>query len=171
MIFVTGGARSGKSKLAVALAADAGGPVTMVVTAVAGDAEMAARIAEHRRHRPLSWGVVEEPLDVAGAVAGVTDGGVIILDCLTLWVANLMADHSDAEIGDIVKKTVHVVGSREGVTIVVSNEVGSGLVPMHPVGRRFRDLQGRVNQTFSAAAETAYLVVAGRALPLPAWPR
>lgn len=170
MIFLTGGARSGKSALAARLATDSGAPVRLVVTARVDDEEMAARVDEHRRRRPESWTVVEAPVDLPGAIRGSDPAEALIVDCITLWVSNLMEGHDDPTIEDRVGEAVSAATGRAAPTIVVSNEVGSGLVPMHPIGRRFRDLQGRANQRFADQAEVAFLVVAGRALRLDPWP-
>ena len=138
----------------------------MVATARADDEEMALRIEEHRLRRPEAWTVVEEPIDLHGAIRSGSDQDTIVVDCVTLWVSNLMVERSDAEILSMIDTVVDSIANRSGETIIVSNEVGDGVVPMHPVGRRFRDLQGRANQRFASAAEKAYLVVAGRALRL-----
>ena len=169
MIFLTGGARSGKSALAARLATNSGAPVRLVVTARVDDEEMAARVDEHRRRRPENWTVVEAPVDLPGAIRGSDPNEALIVDCITLWVSNLMEGHDDLTIEDRVGEAVATASGRSAPTIVVSNEVGSGLVPMHPLGRRFRDLQGRANQRFANRAEAAFLVVAGRALRLDPW--
>lgn len=166
MIFLVGGARSGKSSLAGSLATRIGAPVTYVATARADDDEMTRRIEEHRRHRPRDWEVVEAPIDLEGALRSAPDGDTVVVDCVTLWISNLMVERDDDTIFGMVDSVIAVIASRSGGTIVVSNEVGSGVVPMHPLGRRFRDLQGRANQRFAGAARTAYLVVAGKALRL-----
>jgi adenosyl cobinamide kinase/adenosyl cobinamide phosphate guanylyltransferase len=166
MTLLTGGASSGKSRAAVGLAAASGRPVTLVATAEARDEEMAARIARHRAERPSTWRVLEEPLDVVGAVAHAGDD-VVILDCLTLWVANLLgAGRADEEIDTLARETSDACAERRAPTIVVTNEVGSGIVPMHPVGRRYRDVLGGVNATFAGAAAQVALMVAGRAVVL-----
>lgn len=166
MIFLVGGARSGKSSLAASIASRPGRPVRFVATARADDPEMQSRIDAHRRHRPGDWVVVEEPIDVEAAIAGAGADDTIVLDCVTIWLSNLMVDRDDIEILGMVDAAIAAAGRHSGEVIVVSNEVGSGVVPMHPVGRRFRDLQGRANQRFADAADSAYLVVAGRALRL-----
>jgi adenosylcobinamide kinase/adenosylcobinamide-phosphate guanylyltransferase len=141
-------------------------PVRYVATATADDEEMAARIAHHRRHRPPGWTVVEAPIEVEDAVRSAAAGETIILDCVTLWISNLMVDNEDDMILAQVDEAIDACRLHSGRIMVVSNEVGSGIVPMDPVGRRFRDLQGMANQRFATAAETAYLVVAGKALRL-----
>lgn len=166
MIFLTGGARSGKSSVATSLAEQAGVPVSFVATARADDEEMERRIEEHRLRRPPEWTLVEAPIEVNGALRSAPDGHTVVIDCVTLWISNLMVELDDASISAKVGGALELIEGRAGESIVVSNEVGSGLVPMSPVGRRFRDLQGRANQSFAAAADRAYLVVAGRALRL-----
>lgn len=164
--FLTGGARSGKSTLAVELAGRSSGPVRLIVTLRAEDEEMRRRVAAHRRMRPGHWDVVEEPIDLTGAIGASGREETLIVDCLTLWISNLMVDLDDDSILAHVDEAAAATVARDGDTIVVSNEVGSGLVPMDPIGRRFRDLQGWANQRFAVVATEAFLVVAGRALRL-----
>lgn len=176
LTFLVGGARSGKSSLAVDLVtrhatAAGGAPVVTVVTAEAGDEEMAARIARHRAERPAGWSVVEAPRRLASALADVDDGSgpyrVVLLDCLSFWVANLMLDDvQDADIEAEAAQAASWATARVAPIVAVSNEVGSGVVPDHPLGRRYRDVLGRVNATWAAAADEAWLVVAGRVLAL-----
>ena len=166
MIFLLGGARSGKSSLATSLAKRIGAPVVLIATARADDEEMASRVEEHRRHRPTDWEVVEAPIDLETALRSASEGDTLVVDCVTLWISNLMAERDDAAISQLVDAAIASIGDRVGETIVVSNEVGAGIVPMHPVGRRFRDVQGRANQSFVRAANIAYFVVAGKALRL-----
>lgn len=167
LTFLLGGARSGKSTLAVAMAKMTGLPTTFVATAEPGDHEMAARIEAHRGQRPGEWSTIEEPHDLTGALAGVPDDGVVILDCLTLWVSNLIGgDLTDDDIADRARAAAAAAARRSGPTIAISNEVGSGIVPMNPLSRRYRDLLGIVNALWAESAERAYLVVAGRSLAL-----
>jgi adenosylcobinamide kinase / adenosylcobinamide-phosphate guanylyltransferase len=162
-----GGARSGKSDLAVRLVGTAGRPVTVVATAEAGDDEMAERIARHRSERPVGWATVEEPLAVVEAVAAVDPERSVLLDCTTLWVANAMgAGWDDSRIRGEAARLAEVLAARPGPSVVVGNEVGHGIVPADPLTRRFRDVHGRVNRTLVAASDRAVLVVAGRLLPL-----
>lgn len=166
LTLLTGGARSGKSVIAVRMASAYAGPVTFVATAEARDEEMAARIAEHRAARPPEWTTVEEPADLAGAIASSNDSCVIV-DCLTLWVSNLLERGADRE--DIFARAIEAAkaaAGRAAPVIVVTNEVGSGIVPLHPDTRAYRDLMGTVNATFAGAAERVLLVVAGRAVAL-----
>lgn len=172
MLLLTGGARSGKSRLAVRVAATTGRPVHTVVTAVAEDDEMRRRIAAHRRERPAAWRTVEAPVDLGAAVTGAPTADCLVVDCLSLWVSNLLAAASDgtangtAAIEQRAARVAQILAARSGPTIVVTNEVGLGLVPMHPVGRAYRDLLGRVNASFAAVADDVHLVVAGRTVRL-----
>lgn len=166
-----GGARSGKSALAVQLAQASAAPVTFIATAEARDEEMVARIAAHRSERPSSWTTIEEPVHLSRGLAAVPEGGTAVIDCLTFWVANLLeAGDDDAGILASARAVADRAASREGTTITVSNEVGSGIVPDNSLSRRYRDVLGRVNIAFSGYAADAFLVVAGRALPLPPAP-
>lgn len=142
------------------------GPVRYIATAEPDDAEMELRIEQHRRSRPDDWTVVEAPIALGEAVAAAGDAELVIIDCVTLWVANLMADHDDETILGMIDEVVAAVVDRRRADLVVSNEVGSGLVPMDPVGRRFRDIQGLANQRFADVATQALLVVAGKTLEL-----
>jgi adenosylcobinamide kinase/adenosylcobinamide-phosphate guanylyltransferase len=163
---VLGGARSGKSALAVRTAAAQPRPVVFIATGEAGDEEMASRIAAHRAQRPPGWQTVEEPVDLDRALQGCPPDAFVIVDCLTLWVSNLLGRGRH---GDVVSEAVRAAATgaeRAGPTVVVSNEVGSGIVPADPATRRYRDLLGEVNGAFVAAAGRAVLMVAGRALPL-----
>jgi adenosylcobinamide kinase/adenosylcobinamide-phosphate guanylyltransferase len=168
LTFLTGGARSGKSSLAVRLAAAAGAPVVFVATArPEGDDEWSERLARHRAERPADWTTIEESLDLVGAIAGPDSAACLVVDCLTLWVANSMeAGRSEGEIEAEASKGVAAARARQGLTIVVSNEVGSSIVPVDLGARRFRDVLGRVNTVWATAADRAFLTVAGRVLPL-----
>jgi adenosylcobinamide kinase / adenosylcobinamide-phosphate guanylyltransferase len=167
LTFFVGGARSGKSTLAVRAAAEWGGPVVVVATAEARDEEMAARIAQHRAERPQEWTTIEEPLDLVAALERAPADACVVLDCLTLWTANaLEAGWNDEAIESAAGEVAALAGRRAAPTVVVSNEVGMGLVPDTPLGRRYRDVLGRVNAIFAGAAERACLVVAGRTLEL-----
>jgi adenosyl cobinamide kinase/adenosyl cobinamide phosphate guanylyltransferase len=162
-----GGARSGKSRLALGLAAASGAPVTVLATGEAGDAEMAERIAKHRAERPAEWDVVEEPYRLERALAAVDPEHTVIVDCLTLWVANALGRDDDAATVLVAAAgAAEQAVARPGLTVAVSNEVGLGIVPMSPLGRAFRDLLGSVNRAWVDASDEAAFVVAGRALPL-----
>ena len=170
LIFITGGARSGKSKLALQLAERAGGKVAFIATARAGDDEMAERILIHKKSRPKEWTTIEEPMDVPSAISKAADHDVVIIDCLTLLLSNLMLeDNGLDETGRILGKIedlVKVSRSFKGTVIVVSNEVGMGIVPESELARKFRDLAGRANQIMANAADEVYLCVSGIPLKL-----
>ena len=164
---LVGGARSGKSARALRLASDWDGQVVFVATAEGRDAEMAARIARHRLERPASWRTVEAPLELVRAFDSIPARAFVILDCLTLWVANaLEAGWSDEDVERAAAAVATIAAGREQPTVVVTNEVGLGLVPQTELGRAYRDLLGRVNAVFAAEAEQAYLMIAGRTLEL-----
>jgi len=158
LVLLIGGARSGKSRLALELAQAAAPPVTFVATGWAGDEEMAARIARHREERPPEWTTVEERRELARALRSVPDGETAVVDCLSLWVANLD--------GAAPAEAAEVAASREGLTIAVTNEVGMGIVPDNALAREYRDELGRVNAQWAELADEAWLVVAGRRLRL-----
>ncbi|MGH3040291.1 MAG: bifunctional adenosylcobinamide kinase/adenosylcobinamide-phosphate guanylyltransferase [Gaiellaceae bacterium] len=168
LTFLLGGARSGKSALAARLASEWEGPVLVLATAQArDDAELAARIARHRQERPAAWTTVEEPLDLVGEVGRAPAGAFLLVDCLTLWAANaLEAGWSHGQVERAADEAAVLAAGRASPTVVVSNEVGMGIVPDTSLGRSFRDLQGRVNTVIAAHADRACLVVAGRALEL-----
>jgi adenosylcobinamide kinase/adenosylcobinamide-phosphate guanylyltransferase len=164
-----GGARSGKSTLAVRCGAAYDGPVCFIATAAAGDEEMAVRIAHHRAERPAAWQTVEEPLELEAALARAAEDALVIVDCLTLWVSNqLAAGASDRDVAERSEQAAERAAGRAAPVIVVSNEVGMGIVPIDPLARRFRDVHGRVNATWVAQAAQASLVVAGALLALAA---
>jgi adenosylcobinamide kinase / adenosylcobinamide-phosphate guanylyltransferase len=167
LVLLIGGARAGKSALAVELASRWNGEVTFLATAQGRDDEMAERIARHREQRPADWRTVDEPLELRAALESLDDDVFVILDCLTLWVANRL-ERGDAE-EDLLAEAEHVArlaAARAAPLVAVTNEVGLGVVPATPLGRVYRDLLGEVNRTFARSAGTAFLVVAGRALPL-----
>jgi adenosylcobinamide kinase/adenosylcobinamide-phosphate guanylyltransferase len=162
-----GGARAGKSALAVQRGLAYEGEVCVVATATAGDAEMASRIARHRAERPADWLTIEEPLDLDAALSRAPEGAMVIVDCLTLWLSNqLFAGSNEEEIEAHADAAARRAGERRAPVIAVTNEVGQGIVPADPDVRRFRDLHGRVNVTWVAHATDASLVVAGALLPL-----
>lgn len=168
LIVLLGGARSGKSRLAVRMAGADGRPVVFVATAQAReDQELAERIARHRAERPPSWTTVEEPLDLAAVVAAAPATAFLVVDCLTLWTANaLEAGWSPESVERAAADGAALAAARPSPTVVVSNEVGMGIVPETMLGRTFRDVLGRVNALYAEAAERACLVVAGRILEL-----
>ena len=167
LLLLLGGARSGKSRLAVSLAREHAGPVTVLVTAEARDEEMQARIAAHRAERPAEWETIEEPLALEAAIAAVPPEGTLIVDCLSLWVANVL-ERGDppADVAAAAERAAALAAHRSGLTVAVSNEVGSGVVPATPLGRLYRDLMGTANRAWAQAATQAVLVVAGRVLLL-----
>ena len=167
LTFLVGGARSGKSSLALRLAAESGRPVVFVATSEPRDEEMTARIQRHRAERAPEWSTVEAPRDLAGALGAAPEEACVVLDCVTLWTSNaLAAGWSDEAVAEVAAEVARLAAARTAPTVVVSNEVGLGVVPDTPLGRRYRDVHGRVNAIFAAAAERACLVVAGRALEL-----
>jgi len=167
LTFLLGGARSGKSALAVRTAASWSGPVVFVATGTAGDEEMAERIRRHRAERPPGWTTVEEPVQLHEVVRGVPTDACLLVDCLSLWVANVLEDGwQDDAVEEEATAVAATAASREAMTVVVSNEVGLGVVPETPLGRRYRDVLGRVNAIFADAASEPLLVVAGRKIRL-----
>ncbi|WP_111428829.1 bifunctional adenosylcobinamide kinase/adenosylcobinamide-phosphate guanylyltransferase [Rhodobacteraceae bacterium DSL-40] len=161
---VLGGARSGKTRHALALAESTGATRVYIATAEAGDAEMAERIAHHQAERGPGWRTLETPLDLSHAIATTTDADVILVDCLTLWLSNIFFAKRDP-----VSETEDLVSALQAQPIpciLVSNEIGLGLVPETPLGRRFRDEQGRLNQRIAAAVPHVDFVAAGLALSL-----
>jgi adenosyl cobinamide kinase/adenosyl cobinamide phosphate guanylyltransferase len=165
-VLLLGGARSGKSSLAVRLAADSGAPVTFIATAAAGDLEMADRIRAHREQRPATWTTVDAPIDLLAAITAAPDE-FLVVDCLTLWVSNLLGEGVGAdEVRLAAGRVADEMARRRGV--VVSNEVGLGIVPANDLARVFRDLLGSVNARFAECAERALFMVAGRAIELNA---
>lgn len=163
---VLGGARSGKSRQAEALAAAHAGVKYYIATAEPFDDEMRERILLHRSQRGAGWETVEAPLDLVSAVESL-GRGVVLIDCLTVWIGNLM--HAGRAVAPEVEKLVAALTLSEAEIIVVSNEVGLSIVPETALGRRFRDEQGRANQAVAAVADEVILVVAG--LPLTLKPR
>jgi adenosylcobinamide kinase / adenosylcobinamide-phosphate guanylyltransferase len=167
LTFLIGGARSGKSSLAVRVAQTSHAPVVFVATAEALDAEFEQRIACHRAERPPDWRVVEEPVALEEVLLGVPEEATVVVDCLSLWVANLLGrEDSEAEIVASAERAAKLASRRRGATVVVSNEVGLGIVPANALSRSYRDALGRVNAAWAAAADEAFLVVAGTTLRL-----
>ena len=171
LILLLGGARAGKSAAAERLA-QAGRRVLFIATAEALDEEMRRRIAAHRARRPSAWDTLEEPLDPGAAASPILDRyDTVVLDCLTLWVSNLLlrqVDDSGAEaaILEATGALLKLIGRSTATWIVISNEVGLGVVPPSPLGRTYRDALGLVNQLVAAHANRVYLMVAGLALEL-----
>jgi adenosyl cobinamide kinase/adenosyl cobinamide phosphate guanylyltransferase len=166
LTIVTGGARSGKSTYAVELGTRHAGPVVFVATAPRIDGDMEARIARHRAERP-DWPTVEEPHDFVSTIRSATCDAMVIVDCLTLWVSNLMwRGDTDADVEATARRLADELRSTSAHVVLVTNEVGLGVHPETELGRRYRDLLGRVNQILVAAADRALFMVSGRALSL-----
>jgi adenosylcobinamide kinase / adenosylcobinamide-phosphate guanylyltransferase len=159
---VLGGARSGKSAWALRLAQSRPGPLTMIATAEALDDDMAVRIARHRAERDARWRTIEEPLNLADALADCARDETVVIDCLTLWLSNLL--HAGRDVDRETELFLRAVADRDA--ILVSNEVGLGLVPETPLGRAFRDHAGRLNQSAAAAAHRVVFIAAGLPLAL-----
>jgi adenosylcobinamide kinase/adenosylcobinamide-phosphate guanylyltransferase len=161
---VLGGARSGKSAFAEKLIADSGLAKIYLATATADDDEMKARVVQHRAQRGEGWTTVEEPLALVDALTReATHGSAVLVDCLTLWLSNLMLAERDPEIE--ARRLTRFLGAARYPIVFVSNEVGLGLVPETPLGRRFRDAQGRLNQLVAASVPNVVFIAAG----LPLW--
>jgi adenosylcobinamide kinase / adenosylcobinamide-phosphate guanylyltransferase len=159
LTLVIGGARSGKSAHAERLIAELAPPWTYIATAQAFDDEMRERIALHQRRRDERWRTVEAPLDLVAALAGTEPGAPVLVDCLTLWLSNhMLAEHDlDAE----CRRLEQELAWPKGRWVVVSNEVGMGIVPENALARRFRDQAGRLNQRIAGIADRVVLMVAG----------
>jgi adenosylcobinamide kinase/adenosylcobinamide-phosphate guanylyltransferase len=156
---VLGGARSGKSRYAEAVTMAAPAPWIYVATAEPFDDEMRARIAEHKGRRGAEWQTVDAPTDLAGAIEDAPGDRAVLIDCLTLWLNNLMFRKINIETA--IDNLEAALAARQAPTVLVSNEVGFGIVPDNAEARRFRDLQGRVNQRVAAMAGRVILMVAG----------
>jgi len=177
-VLVLGGARSGKSEFAEQEADRLGGPVTYIATMDPADQESARRVAAHRQRRPTGWRTVEETRNLPGRVAEAgLETGVVLVDCLTLWLTNLLLDdqiphpgageeEKEFYINSQVELLASAAKASRSSVLLVANEVGLGLVPPYPLGRVFRDLAGRANRQLAAAADEVYLVVAGLAVEI-----
>ncbi len=159
LTLVLGGARSGKSRYAESLIAALPPPWVYVATAEAQDAEMAERIAAHRTRRGASWQTIEASHDLAGALARVSSGAPVLVDCLTLWLSNLML--AEADMDNEIAVLQGALAGHYGEVVLVANEVGAGIVPDNALARRFRDWQGTLNQSIAARAGRVVLMVAG----------
>jgi adenosyl cobinamide kinase/adenosyl cobinamide phosphate guanylyltransferase len=175
LILFLGGARAGKSTRAVRLAEErersSGSEVCFIATAQALDEDMSARIGRHQTERPAHWRTIEEPYQLDEALRLTGEAGVVIVDCLTLFVSNWLLRYEDENQCERVLRQItfdflEMAQSRRQTIICVSNEVGLGVVPETRLGRIFRDLLGRVNQDFSQAVDEVYLLVAGLSLQL-----
>jgi adenosylcobinamide kinase/adenosylcobinamide-phosphate guanylyltransferase len=166
-VLILGGARSGKSSCAEALAGRSESAVTMIATAEPFDDEMWARIVAHRRSRPTEWTTIESPLRLAEALARVPSADTAVIDCITVWMGNMF--HHGAMEADVhleVERFITTMSQRRGATYIVSNEVGLGIVPADEMTRTYRDVLGRVNSRLAACVDRAVFMVAGRALEL-----
>lgn len=170
-VFLLGGARSGKSALSEQLAQgwalQSDRCVTAVVTAEAIDSEMQARIERHQADRPAGWTTVEAPYALLETIGNVPPDRILVLDCLTVWLTNLLVRGDEPALIEAAAQAVaKAIAERTTPSIVVSNELGLGVVPVDQMTRSFRDIQGRANQAMAATLDHAYFVVAGRALAL-----
>jgi adenosylcobinamide kinase/adenosylcobinamide-phosphate guanylyltransferase len=163
---VIGGARSGKSRFAQQLAEAHVGDITLIVTAEVLDAEMAARVDKHRAERPAHWRVIEAPLELPQAIGDAcASGSFVLVDCLTLWLSNVLCTRADAA-EHYMSALCVAVSAVQGQLVLVSNEVGWSIVPDNALARAFRDEQGRLNQRVAAICERVTLVAAGLPLQL-----
>jgi adenosylcobinamide kinase/adenosylcobinamide-phosphate guanylyltransferase len=173
IILITGGARSGKSRHAQALAEARPGTRLFLATSPVVDDEMRARIARHQGDRQArQWRTVEEPLRPMDVLAGHPEAQVVLLDCLTLWLSNLLFEAEEPElfseetVAELTAELVAAARLRPGLVIIVTNEVGLGIVPENPLARHYRDLLGRCNQGIAAAADRVELVTCGISLTI-----
>ena len=162
LILLGGGVRSGKSSFALHLAQRLGGRKVFLATAEARDEEMAERIAAHQARRDAGWQTIEAPHDLADALHAAPSGAAVLIDCLTLWLSNLMERGTDIETQ--MTKLQEALAERVGATVIVSNEVGLGIVPDNALVRRFRDLQGNLNQRLAMQASRVIIMIAGIAV-------
>ena len=164
MTFILGGARSGKSRYAARIAEDLGKKTVFIATATALDEEMKERIRLHKISTPKEWGLIEEPVNLSGVILGLKPiYDVAIIDCVGLWVSNLlMANMTDGAIEKRIKELIRSIFKAEAsIVIIVSNEVGGGIVPGDPLSRRFRDLVGLTNQIIALRADEVIMMQAG----------
>jgi adenosylcobinamide kinase/adenosylcobinamide-phosphate guanylyltransferase len=172
LVVILGGTRSGKSRFGRERAATlaGGGAVAYVATAVPGDPELDDRIRRHRRDRPVDWQTIEAGPELAAAIRAVAPGSTILLDGLTLWASLALADDParvDTVLDGDFTEVLSAIADHDGAVVVVSDEIGLGLVPLDPVGRAFRDLLGIAHQRLVAQSDEAWFMVAGRAIALP----
>ena len=161
IVLITGGARSGKSRYAEERAREIGARLLYVATAEAGDEEMARRIAAHRARRGAEWTTVEAPLEIASALVKTRGFDAAVVDCVTLWLSNLMSRGDETYIRRAVEEFIAAARAFDAPLFIVTNQLGAGIVPDNPLARAFRDLAGRTNQRLAAAAEEVVLMVAG----------
>lgn len=174
LILYLGGAKSGKTRLALARAESYPAPRVYLATAEARDAEMLQRIKNHQAERGPEWSTLEAPLEPDLAISALGGQSPVLLDCVTLWLSNLMGQMEEADFDYVLSRMdrlADVARSHGGPVIVVSNEVGGGIVPMNALARRFRDLAGAANQRLAARADEVYLAVAGLPLQLKGPPQ
>lgn len=169
IILVTGGARSGKSAIAERLVHSLGPRPFYIATAEAHDDEMAARIALHQARRGPEWTTHHAPLDLLGALAATNDGRPRLVDCLTIWLSNLMLSGADWEAS--TEELVAALPGQMAPVVFVTNEVGAGIVPENKLARGFRDAAGLLNQKVAAASDEVYIAVSGISLQLKPSPR
>jgi len=160
---VLGGARSGKSRFAESLLADRAGHRIYLATAQAGDEEMRQRILHHQVRRGAGWRLIESPLEIAAPLADAGEDAILV-DCLTLWLANLMA--ADRDVSEAINGLCRALGEARGPVVLVSNETGLGIVPDNALARAFRDWAGRLNQAVAAQANRVFFIAAGLPLTL-----
>ena len=168
LVLILGGVRSGKSRYAQQIAGDVGKRVLFLATAEAGDDEMKHRIARHKSSRPESWRTIEEQMDIAGASRkNAARADAVIIDCVTVWLSNMLMHNEKLSEKEMIKDIDKLIDSYEhgdATYIIVSGEVGMGIVPEHPLGRIFRDYLGLANQRLAAKADRVVLMVAGIAV-------
>jgi len=166
MIFITGGCRSGKSRFALHYANEHYSKKIFLATSEILDDEMARRVENHKRMRGPEWRTIEEPVEIVETIRQSGEGGaVILLDCITLWLSNLLIKWNDAtRIMEEVDRLAKGLQESPASFIIVSNEVGMGIVPADPLGRRFRDLSGMANQKIAEVADTVVFMVSGISL-------
>ena len=160
---VLGGARSGKSRFAESLLADRAGHRIYLATAEAGDEEMRQRILHHQARRGPGWRVIESPIEIAGPIENAGENAVLV-DCLTLWLANLMTANRDVD--GATKALCQALDKARAAVVLVSNETGLGIVPDNALAREFRDWAGRINQAVAAQADRVFFIAAGLPLTL-----
>jgi len=171
LALVGGGVRSGKSAFALALARTLGPRRVFLATAQAWDGEMAARIAAHRAERAADFETIEEPLDPLAALPRAAGAGVLVLDCVTLWLSNLLVrGETEAAIAAKVAALADALRDAPFPSVVVTNEVGMGIVPESPLGRTFRDVAGRAHQLLAARSDRIYFAMLGTMLRLSPGP-
>jgi len=164
IVFITGAVRSGKSKLAVDLAKKSLRKIVFLASCVPLDEEMKERVAKHKQARPGSWKTIEEPINAADVIKQAKADELVIFDCLTLWISNLMLKFDKEElINEKIEGLLLILQQTEAEVVIVSNEVGWGIVPENALARRFRDIAGLTHQKLAAISDEVYLVTAGLA--------